>query len=187
LFYAHSPAHCWATHRGPPTDKNPAAPNNSGAITFTQFDFPGASITAVSGINDPGQIVGAYIDAGGAQHGFLLDDGVFTTIDFPGSALSTEASDIDNHGQIVGAYVDAAGVSHGFLRERNGTFTTIDVRGATVTVLNGINDRGQMVGAYVDAGGEAQAPSVEPSPPPSTTTARSWRSPSMVYEDAHSC
>jgi probable HAF family extracellular repeat protein len=102
-------------------------------LTFTQFDFPGASITAVSGINDPGQIVGAYIDAGGAQHGFLLDDGVFTTIDFPGSALSTEASDIDNHGQIVGAYVDAAGVSHGFLRERNGTFTTIDVPGATVT------------------------------------------------------
>jgi hypothetical protein len=37
-------------------------------------------------------------------HGFLLDDGVFTTIDAPG-AINTNASDINDRGRIVGFYL----------------------------------------------------------------------------------
>ncbi|HEX2462401.1 MAG TPA: hypothetical protein VHJ58_19815, partial [Vicinamibacterales bacterium] len=60
-------------------------------------------------INDRGEFVGSYFDAGGPQHGFLRDKrGVFTTIDFPG-AEQTGAVGINNRGQIVGAYVDASG------------------------------------------------------------------------------
>jgi hypothetical protein len=56
---------------------------------FTTIDFPGASFTAVWDINNRGQMVGPYVDAkgstsGGFTHGFLLEDGVFTTIDLPG-------------------------------------------------------------------------------------------------------
>jgi hypothetical protein len=39
-------------------------------------------------------------------HGFLLDDGVFTTIDAPG-AINTSASDMNNRGQIMGFYLEA--------------------------------------------------------------------------------
>ena len=41
----------------------------------------GSTYTFANGINDSGQIVGEYYDAGGTQHGFLLDNGIYTTLD----------------------------------------------------------------------------------------------------------
>jgi hypothetical protein len=85
-----------------------------GAFTFITIDVPGATSTEASGINEPSQIVGDYLDAGGAEHGFALVRGpTFITIDVPG-ATSTEASGINARGQIVGNYTDAAGTLHGF-------------------------------------------------------------------------
>jgi probable HAF family extracellular repeat protein len=89
-------------------------------------------------------------------HGYLLDEGVFTTFDVPGSQ-HTIALDINNRDEIVGEYQDAAGVFHSFVRDSSGAFTTIDVPGATRTLVTGINDRGQMVGVYGDAGGMSRA------------------------------
>ena len=77
------------------------------------------------GINKHGQIVGEYVDAEGRSHGFLLENGVFTTIDAPGGA-STIAIDINDNGQIVGVSYTAR-VGRGFLRDANGAFTTIAV------------------------------------------------------------
>jgi hypothetical protein len=51
-------------------------------LTFTQIDVPGATITLALGINNRDQIVGIYIEESGAQHGFLLDDGLFAQLDF---------------------------------------------------------------------------------------------------------
>jgi probable HAF family extracellular repeat protein len=42
------------------------------ADDFTPIDFPGASATFASGINNSGQIVGWYTDETGT-HGFLAD------------------------------------------------------------------------------------------------------------------
>jgi probable HAF family extracellular repeat protein len=120
-------------------------------LTFAQFDFPGAIGTAAFGVNDRGQIVGLFTDAGGVTHGFLLDKGVFTQIDAPGST-ETQTTAINDRGQIVGLFFDAGGVSHGFILD-NGAFTQIDFPGATVTELTDINDRGQIAGAFDDAGG----------------------------------
>src|SRR5262245_33621582 len=39
--------------------------------------------TGARGINPRGDVVGFYIDTAGIQHGFLLKDGTFMTIDFP--------------------------------------------------------------------------------------------------------
>jgi probable HAF family extracellular repeat protein len=75
-------------------------------IEINSIDVPGALQTQAYKINDRGQIVGLFIDAGGAQHGFLWEDGVFITIDVPG-ALATAALDIDNHGRIVGQYLES--------------------------------------------------------------------------------
>ncbi len=88
---------------------------------------------------------------GNAGNGFLLDNGVFTTIDHPDAGPETAAVGINNRGQIVGGYVDAGGIAHGFLLDKKGDFTTINAPGALVTGAFGINNRGQVVGYYADA------------------------------------
>src|SRR5437867_2738186 len=110
------------------------------------FDVPGSTSTYAGDVNAKGQIVGTYTDADGNYHGFLLDNGVFTTIDPPAAPPSTEASGINNLGQIVGDYIDGAG-QHGFLFDK-GVYTTLDVPGASFTLAEKINNRGQIVGFY---------------------------------------
>jgi len=83
---------------------------------FTSIDFPGASLTQAWGINPRGEIVGAYDDADGVRHGFLLSGDEFTSFDFPGASF-TVAFGINSRGDIVGWYM-TAGVSHGFLLSR---------------------------------------------------------------------
>ena len=59
--------------------------------------------------------MGAYIETAGVVHGFLLRNGVFSTIDFPEPRL-TDPTGINPGGTIVGVYNDAAGNGHGFVR-----------------------------------------------------------------------
>ncbi len=54
---------------------------------FTTIDFPGALSSRAFGINAPGEIVGLYRDATDKEHGFLLNRGSFSTIEFPRRAL----------------------------------------------------------------------------------------------------
>jgi probable HAF family extracellular repeat protein len=116
---------------------------------FTTIDVPGAPTQAL-GLNDRGQVVGTYIDAGGAFHGFLLDKGTYTTIDVPG-ALQSTAVDINARGQTTGFYLDAVGTTRVYLREANGSLSTLAFPGAVATVPFGINNRGHVVGFYLDA------------------------------------
>jgi probable HAF family extracellular repeat protein len=102
------------------------------------------------GINDAGQIVGTYGDAGGF-HGFLLSSGAYTTLDVPGE-IYTGADDINDRGQIVGLYRDASDVRHGFLLT-DGSYVTIDPPGATFAVAVGITSSGEIAGTYGDASG----------------------------------
>jgi uncharacterized membrane protein len=57
--------------------------------------------------------VGDFTDARGVVHGFLFNNGNYTTLDVPGSSL-TATNGINDAGQIVGVYADASGL-HGFL------------------------------------------------------------------------
>jgi probable HAF family extracellular repeat protein len=74
---------------------------------------PGSSASHAFGINDAGQIVGAFTDATNKTQGLLYNGGSFTTIDPPGS-MYTEARGINTAGQIVGYCRDATG-THGFI------------------------------------------------------------------------
>ena len=58
-----------------------------------------------------------YQDSTGAAHGFLLEDGEFTSIDFPG-ATDTRAFGINERGDIVGNYVDADKRTHAYIARR---------------------------------------------------------------------
>ena len=71
--------------------------------TFATIDIPGAgSFTVAFGINNHGEIVGAYSDDAGA-HGFVLSNGTFTMISAPSALLFSVPFDIDDHGRIVGS------------------------------------------------------------------------------------
>jgi hypothetical protein len=87
------------------------------SFNVTSIDVPCAGCpgqvarsTGAQGINPAGDIVGAYVDAVGAQHGFLLRGGQFTTIDVPGAlagvvgTLPTVARGISPSGDIVGSF-----------------------------------------------------------------------------------
>jgi YVTN family beta-propeller protein len=116
--------------------------------SFTTFDPPGSTDTVPRGLNNRGQNVGSYLDAGGVLHGYLRQsNGSFVTIDPPNST-ATVATSINDLGVIVGEWVDVSGAAHGFTRSPAGVFTTLDFPGATDTALTDINNLGKIVGDY---------------------------------------
>jgi probable HAF family extracellular repeat protein len=86
---------------------------------FTSIVFPGSSVTTLEDINDKGQIVGLYVDGNATLHSFMLDDGVFNTIDVPFTSVFTGVSGINDFGEFVGRYFDGD-KSHGFIATRTG-------------------------------------------------------------------
>jgi len=84
--------------------------------TFT-IAFPGASATQAFGLNDQGEVVGAYTIGTGdnaVSHGFTWMNGKFTTVNYP-AASSTTINGVNDEGDIVGFYTDAKGNTDGFL------------------------------------------------------------------------
>jgi hypothetical protein len=105
------------------------------------------------GLNDLGEVVGAYISSdGSAEHGLIYKNGKFTTLDFPGSSY-TALTGVNNSGDIVGIYYNpGSNLGHGFLFHK-GTFSTIDYPGAQSTTIYGINSSGVIVG-FAELGAE---------------------------------
>lgn len=132
---------------------------DSATGVVTSIDFPGATSTTGYGINDSAQIVGGYCTTSvtcpeglnPTDHGFLDDNGVFTTLDFPG-AQSTEAVGINNAGVIVGFYDINLTGPHSFIYQ-NGTYTTIDFPGANYTSATAINNHDIVAGLFQDKNG----------------------------------
>src|SRR5438552_18021999 len=121
---------------------------------LSSIDYPGAMATSIpGGINDLGDIVGAFTDSNRKVHGFLLSNGVYTTIDVPGAAI-TMARGINSRGDIVGSYQitpsKPGGDFHGFLL-RDGELTIINYPNHLNTILQRISATGVIVGCYHDA------------------------------------
>src|SRR5882724_10995648 len=120
---------------------------------FTAIDFPGAASTQAWGINPGGDIIGFYVSADKATHGFLKSRGEYSSIDFPGASF-TEANGISPRGDIIGDYaatLTGSGPHHGFVLSGDGIFTTIDYPGATSTFARGMNSHGDILGTYTFA------------------------------------
>jgi probable HAF family extracellular repeat protein len=123
----------------------------SGGYVFTTLDDPQAGTmlgngTRALGTNNAGQIVGYFVTTQGTQvtyHGFLLSQGKYTTLDYPGSS-ETIITGINDKGEMVG-YADFRipfALTHGvFTRLPNGP-------GASSTFPFGVNSFGQIVGSY---------------------------------------
>ena len=105
---------------------------NADSVSFTTVNYPGATTTAVEGINSSGELVGIFTDSTG-DHGFIDNGGTFTTINVPGGAAgTTDAFGINGSGQVVGSFFDSSSNLHGFL-DSSGTFSQIDDTSAGVT------------------------------------------------------
>src|ERR1700676_4038105 len=120
---------------------------------FPAIDFPGATTTQAWGITLSGDIVGFYVSADKATHGFLLSRGQYSSIDFPGAAF-TELNGISPRGDLIGDYASTltgSGPHHGFVLSKEGTFTSIDYPAATSTFAWGMNSHGDILGTYTFA------------------------------------
>lgn len=119
---------------------------------FTFFDPPGAVSSAAAGVSLLGAVVGYYTDSNGGTHGYLLVQGRYTTIDYPGTTGVTYGLGANLQNDVVGLYFDAQGVGHGFLLSE-GKYTSLDPPGSIFTEASGINALGVIVGVYYDSSG----------------------------------
>ena len=124
-----------------------------GQANYHSENYPGAVQTQVTAINYNGNTAGFWVDAAGANHGFVEWNGVFASYDAPHSSF-TQILGLNNAGTAVGFYTDHAGVNHGFkLNQATGTFTTINVPG-TNTTATAINKYGDITGFTTGGNGQ---------------------------------
>ncbi|HTS34399.1 MAG TPA: hypothetical protein VMH04_01940 [Candidatus Solibacter sp.] len=83
--------------------------------TFITVDYPGATSSALFGINEHGEIAGSCQCNDGANHSFVLSDGLFTIVSYPVSEAITKARGINDRDEVVGYYQTTDGVIHGFI------------------------------------------------------------------------
>ena len=130
---------------------------------FIAITPSGAVFTNALGISGTSKIVGRYCTrlpcVPQNQHGFLMDRGQYSTINFPGAAgtiAGTNAWGINDRGEIVGGYQGTNGKSHLYLSRQN-QFATIDfpngvdpnaVDTAPLGLKGGINSGGDIVSYY---------------------------------------
>ena len=130
----------------------------SAQFTFTSLDPPGSTLTTGRGINNHGEIVGAY-RLEPPRHAYLFKGGQFAPL-APSTVLGTNFSEAyknNDRGDVVGFYQDDIGL-HGFLL-RKGVVTTLDFPTASDTQAFGVNESGTVVGAWdiVDSDGNLLA------------------------------
>ena len=80
---------------------------DSGGTITTLAGPAGAASAMAFGLNNAGQVVGSYVDAAGATHGFVygIAAGSYTTIDDPNAAApaGTVVNGINDFGQLASA------------------------------------------------------------------------------------
>src|SRR6266851_2426158 len=134
-------------------------PSAHAQFTFTSIDFPGGTLTTARGINNHGEIVGAYRVVP-PRHALLIKAGQFIPL-APTTVLGTnysEAFKSNDRGSVVGQFIGDDGFTHGFLLSQ-GVVTTLDFPGASDTYAYGINESGVVVGYWdlLDANGNLLA------------------------------
>jgi probable HAF family extracellular repeat protein len=126
--------------------------------SFTPENFPtGVQGTQVIGINNLGNTGGFYQDSSGIQHGFLRTNGVFSTVDFPGTNPINQILGVNNTGQAAGYFQATSGAQTPFIFNPGlppgGQFSiggSLPVSGQAT----GINDLGQVTGFFPTSTGD---------------------------------
>jgi len=124
---------------------------------FSRFDFPGATATAILGVNDLGDFVGTYVKSG-LLHGFLrLHTGILKTLDMApappfDNGGATAPMGINKFGTVVGNIWSVFGRGpFGGFRWFNGHFTKVDFPGFTEDGVFGNSNTGLLIMQIFDA------------------------------------
>ncbi len=127
-----------------------------GQGNYTNENYPGSVQTQVTAINDRGDTAGFWVDAKGANRGFVEWKGVFTSYSDPRTHRGTvnQILGLNGAGIAAGFYTDAAGVNHGFtLNQATGKFSPVSPPGGGSVVATGINAAGDVVGFITTTSG----------------------------------
>jgi hypothetical protein len=136
-------------------DNNPLAQGFTLVLpaNFASENFPGATSTMVTGINQNGDTVGIYTDAGGNTHGFTEIGGSFTTVDDPASPVFNQGLGINNSDRTVGYFAPTQAGTTGQIAysQAAGTFTNINslLPANFNSQAVGIDNAGDIVGFYM--------------------------------------
>ena len=123
---------------------------------FRFLSFPSGAMPVTTGINDNGDVVGAYYgeDLEGPiafrAFGFIADHKGVRTIDVPG-ASDVQLTGINASGTVVGNYMvfDGNFEQHSFIMDNKG-ITEFTIPGAKFVSVNCINNNGAIGGWYND-------------------------------------
>lgn len=127
---------------------------NIATKTFTPVTVANGTNVFAAGINNSGAIDGYYTNSSGAQLGFLIANGILTSLQAPGFA-STQLLGLNNDGLLVGIGISASGTTSGIVyNSGSGVWNAYnDPFGTGATAFNGVNDLNQVVGFYTDSQG----------------------------------
>jgi hypothetical protein len=122
---------------------------------FLDKNAPGSAQTQVVGVNNAGVAVGFFVDANGANIGFVAHGQHYTPVANPATSPTAPFNQllgINNHGIAVGFYNDANGAAHGYTyNTTSAVFTPVDLpdnaKAENVTAT-GIADDGDISGFY---------------------------------------
>lgn len=120
---------------------------------YTSYDVLAGGNTALTGINDAGDVAGDYGASQAPNVPFFTRGGTVIPIDLGFAPAYTIASGISSDGRVVGCYIlDPYGVTYSFIRQADGTIISgiRDPDAVSATCGNGVNARGWVVG-YCDA------------------------------------
>lgn len=132
---------------------------DAGALTnISLIDYPGApkNTTMAYGINNTGTVAGMYEDLAVGFRVFTLTNGVYATVDPPGSVNGSSLVSLNNAGQIVGFSNTATPPNYGSLYlATNGVFSAFPPPGTTLppgASVSFYNDVGA-IGGQTSTGG----------------------------------
>jgi hypothetical protein len=119
---------------------------------------PGSDVsyggTFATAINEAQTVTGYYFAGGAYEHGFVYQNGAFTSFDVPNALGGTFPFFLGNDGTIAGSYASAPGAAEVGFVVRDGEFKTINPPGATMSAVSAVGPDGELVGSYWnDTGG----------------------------------
>ncbi len=128
-----------------------------GQTSYRNEEYPGATGTQVTSLNNTHTIAGFYADKHGRIFGFIQYNGLWFNYQYPkarGTGSATELLGINDAGIAVGSY-SAASLDGAFeLDEATGEYVTIDPGGgATNVVATGIDGVGDVAGYFTSKKG----------------------------------
>ena len=145
----------------------------AGTLTAVKlFDVPGASSgsTTAYNINNSGTIAGTYLDPAVGYRVFTLTNGVYATVDPPGSVNGSSLISINNAGQVVGFSNTATPPDYGsYYLASKGSFSAFPPPGITLppgASYSFYNDVGAIGGQTATGAFIAQGSKITPITPP---------------------